>query len=337
MLHSLLVVADIHYAGPSETTGGWNEAGFARTTTSKLVVRTFRHFIWRRDPFAHNYLLDHFLERVGGQDSVVGLGDYSCDIGCIGVADARAFESVEVCLRQLRQRCGSRLELVIGDHELGKMSVVGNRGGFRWASLERSRVELNLPIFWRKSLGSYVVMGITSSLVALPVYLVETLPEERAQWWTARAAHLQEIRNAFRGLSPSERVILFCHDPTALPFLFVEPEIRSRLSQIEVTMIGHLHSPLFLKAASLLTGLPRVDFLGSAVRRMSAALNQAKCWRDFRVRVCPALAGIELLKDGGYYQIQLDPEAQRRIKLKFIRLPWKTVGSGRTRKSAANV
>lgn len=323
MTRTLLVVADIHYAGPSETARGWPEAEFARTLTSKAIVSAFRHFVWRRDPFAHNYLLDRFLDRVGSEDSVVALGDYSCDTGFVGVADPAAFESTELCLGLLRQGCRGRLDLVIGDHELGKMSVVGHCGGLRHESFVRAERELGLPPFWKREMGRYILIGITSSLVALPVYLVETLPEERNKWTAARDAHLEIIRRAFRNLAPEQKVIFFCHDPTALPFLHQEPEIRSKLAQIEVTLLGHLHSPLILRVGSRLAGIPELRFLGSGVRRMSAALRKARCWRAFHVRVCPALAGIQLLKDGGYLCLDLDPEGQRPLRSKFVPLPWR--------------
>ena len=322
MLRSLLVVSDIHFAGPAETARGWHEAQHARNPASKHLVRAFRHWVWKRDPLAHNYLLDQFLRRIGAEETVVALGDYSCDTVCIGVADAASFESAQICLRQLRERCGARLELLIGDHELGKMSLVGRRGGFRWESLLRSERELHLPLFWKREIGDYLLIGVTSSLIALPVYLVETLEEERAEWWAARARHLESIRIAFRDLHPGQKVILFCHDPTALPFLLRELDVRSKLAQVEVTLIGHLHSSLFLRLGQLLAGFPRIRFLGQSIERMSAAVSEARCWRTFRVRLCPSLAGIELLKDGGYLVLELDPAARQPLRFKTIRLPW---------------
>ena len=57
--------------------------------------------------------------------------------------------------------------------------------------------------------------------------------------------------------------------------------------------------------------MPPIRFLGHTVQRMSTALNEARYWRPFHVRLCPALAGIELLKDGGYCTLELDPEARQ--------------------------
>jgi hypothetical protein len=57
----------------------------------------------------------------------------------------------------------------------------------------------------------------------------------------------------------------------------------------------------------MLAGMPQVRFLGNAVRRMTGALREARNWRPFKPRLCPALSGIELLKDGGYARIEVDP------------------------------
>ena len=113
----------------------------------------------------------------------------------------------------------------------------------------------------------------------------------------------------------------FCHDPTALPFLWREEAIRPRLPQIEHTIIGHLHTNLVLWNSRLLAGMPPIRFLGHTVRRLSTALHEASHWRPFHVRLCPALAGIELLKDGGYCTIELDPEARRPARFRFHPLP----------------
>jgi hypothetical protein len=147
------------------------------------------------------------------------------------------------------------------------------------------------------------------------------LPAERPEWERLRTEHLAEIVRAFEALLPDQRVLLFCHDPTALPFLWREERIRARLPQIEQTVIGHLHSRLVLWKSRLLAGMPRIRFLGHAIERFSAALNEARCWRLFRVRLCPSLAGIELLKDGGYCTLELDPEARRPAQFRFHRLP----------------
>ena len=94
-------------------------------------------------------------------------------------------------------------------------------------------------------------------------------------------------------------------------------DLRNKLPQIEQTIIGHLHSNLFLHLSRLLSGMPVIRFLGHSVHRLSGALNEARYWRLFRVRLCPSLTGIELLKDGGYYTVKLDAEARRPAEFTF--------------------
>jgi len=147
------------------------------------------------------------------------------------------------------------------------------------------------------------------------------LPEEWPQWLQLRESHLAEIRAAFGSLKPERRVLLFCHDPTALPFLAREEIVRRKFPQIEQTVIGHLHTNLVLWKSRLLAGIPPVRFLGQSVHKFTLALNQAHAWRPFNVRLCPALAGIELLNDGGYFTVKLDPTAQRPAEFVFHPLP----------------
>jgi hypothetical protein len=309
---TLGIVSDIHYAGAAEQARG-NDYEFQGITNPPLrwLLRMHRHFIWMRQPLCQNHLLDRFLETAPAFDYVVANGDYSCNSAFIGVSDDAACQSAQECLQKLRQRFGSALLTTFGDHELGKMSFVGRRGGMRLLSWQRATQELKLVPFWRFKIGNYVLLGVVSSLIALPVFEADALPEELQQWRHLRQTHLQQIRDAFDQLTKEQRVLLFCHDPSALPFLWAEPGVQSKLGQLEHTIIGHLHSPLILWQSKLLAGMPRIQFLGHTARRMSTALREARHWRPFKVRLCPAIAGIELLKDGGYLSLRLDPEARQ--------------------------
>jgi hypothetical protein len=260
-------------------------------------------------------LLDQFLQCVGNADYVVANGDFSCDSGFVGVSDDAACESVKESLKKLRNRFGENFRATFGDHEIGKHSFVGGNGGMRLASFHRAQRELVLQPFWQMEIGRYVLMGVTSSLIGLPVFEPDALPEELPEWRRLREEHLAEIRAAFSTLKPEQRVILFCHDPTALPFLWREDAVRAKLSQVEQTIIGHLHSNLIFRKSRLLAGMPEIHFLGHSIRRMTKALHEAKCWKPFHVRLCPSLAGVELLKDGGFLTLELDPEAQQPPKL----------------------
>jgi hypothetical protein len=318
----LSILSDVHYACAAEQARGDDfELHTIRNPLLRLFVRMHRDYVWLNKPLRKNHLLDRYLDRAGAPDFVVANGDYTCNSAFVGVSDDAACQSVRECLGKLRSRFGDRLRAIYGDHELGKKSFVGANGGMRLASFQRARGELGLTPFWQLELGRYSLFGVVSSLVGLPVYEADTLPEEREEWRKLRAAQLAEIREAFAAVKPSQRILLFCHDPTALPFLLEVPEVQQRLPQIEQTIIGHLHSNLILRQARLLAGLPQITFLGHTARRLTTALREGRHWKEFRIRLCPALAGIELLKDGGFYNVELDLDAGSPARFAFQPLP----------------
>jgi hypothetical protein len=315
---TVAILSDIHYAAAAEQARGPDfELRGIHNPFLRAVARFYRHRVWLREPLSKNHLLDQFLEHSPGLDYVIANGDYTCDSTFVGVSDDASCQSVLECLGKLRQRFGVKFRANFGDHELGKIPLFGGNGGMRLASWRRAREEVGLEPFWRLDIGNYVLLGFVSSLVALPVFLPDTLPAERPEWEGLRAEHLAEIRRAFAALQAGQRVLLFCHDPTALPFLWREESVRAKLPQIEQTTIGHLHSNLIVWKSRLLAGMPPIRFLGRNVQRMSTALSEARYWRPFHVRLCPALAGIELLKDGGYCTFELDPEARLPAHFRF--------------------
>lgn len=315
---TLGVLSDIHYASPAEQARGHDyEAAELSNALQRCFLRFYRHFIWLRNPLEKNYLLDNFLGQARGLEYLITNGDYSCDSAFVGVSDDATFQSVHECLGKLRSAFGDRLFTTYGDHELGKMSFLGARGGMRLASWYRATKELGLKPFWQLRIGRYVCLGIVSSLVALPVFEPDTLPAERPEWKRLREEHLCAIRELFESLGAEDRVLIFCHDPTALHFLAQEPAVSVKLHQIDQTIIGHLHSNLVLWKSRWLAGMPRVGFLGHTAKRLSAALQQARDWAPFRVRLCPALAGVELLKDGGFLTIQLEPDGVSPPRFQF--------------------
>jgi 3',5'-cyclic AMP phosphodiesterase CpdA len=318
----LAIISDIHYAGPAEQARLHRALDPIQSRGLRWLTRQYRHWLWLRDPGAHNHLLDRFIEANATADFVVANGDFSCDSAYIGVADDAAFESASLGLGKLRGTLGLRFAATMGDHEIGKTMLAADAGGLRLTSFHRAAKELGIEPFWKRSFGHYVLIGITSSLVALPVYEAETLSAELPVWRELRERHLEEIRRAFAALRPEQRVLLFCHDPTALPFLWQEARVRAKLSQVERTIIGHLHSPLLLKQSLILAGLPTIKFLGHTPRRLSAALRQARLWRPFHLLLCPSPPGIQLFKDGGYYTADLDLEAQRPAAFQFHPLKW---------------
>jgi hypothetical protein len=314
----LAILSDVHYAGTAEQAAGDDyEIRAIPNALLRLVLRMYRHHVWLRYPLRQNRQLDRFLAQVGPVDCAIANGDYTCNVAGVGVSDDAAMQSTQECLGKLRGKFEAKLLINFGDHELGKLRLMGTRGGLRLNSWRRATTELGLNPAWRVELGNHVLLNVVSTLVALPVFANDILPEEQAEWERLREQHLVEIRAAFAALEPQQRVLLFCHDPTALPFLWRDEIVRSRLPQIEQTIVGHLHSNLFLRISRLLSGMPVIRVLGGSVRKFSTALNQAHHWRPFRVRLCPSLAGIELLNDGGFLTAELDAEALRPIRFQF--------------------
>lgn len=318
---TLAVLSDVHYAGAKEQARGQDyEFRGLRNPLVRTLLRFHRHFVWLRNPLNQNYLLDRFLQATSGIELAVANGDFSCNTAFIGVSDEAAFESASECLQRLRG-VFTGFHGVIGDHELGKFSFVGGRGGMRHESLVTATEKLGLESMWTERAGRWVLIGVTSSLLALPVFESETLADELSQWRELRRAHLDQVAAAFSELKSEDRVLLFCHDPTALPFLLESRDIADRLPQVHRTIIGHLHSPLVLRQSRLLAGMPRLSFLGHTARRLSTSLRRARDWEQFRVLLCPSLAGIELLKDGGYYTVELDQDANDPPRFEFHALP----------------
>lgn len=319
---AVLVLSDIHYAGEAERARGNDyEIRSVNKPLLRFFVSLYRHFYWMRYPLEQGRQLDRFLSRNIQADLLIVNGDYSCDTGFVGVSDLAAKQSAMECLNKLRKPFGERAWFTMGDHELGKLSTFSGSGGMRLASWRCATEELGLKPFWQLPVGKYRLIGVNSSLLALPPHQADTLSEEWPEWQQLRDAHLSEIRSAFDALQADQRVILFCHDPTALPFLWREESVHRRLSQVEQTIIGHLHSKLILWKSRLLSGIPPIRFLGKSVERFSSALHQAHLWHHFRVRLCPALSGIQLLNDGGYYMMELDPSAQQPAQFTFHPLP----------------
>jgi hypothetical protein len=317
----IAIVSDIHYAGAAEQARG-NDYEFRCIANPllRVAVRIYRRFIWMRDPLQQGYLLDQFMDRAGSPDLVIANGDYSCNSGFVGVSDEAACRSARECLDKLRRRFAPNFRATFGDHELGKISFFGMQGGMRLGSWKRAIEDLGLEPLWRTDLGRYTLIGVTSSLIALPVFEADTLREELPEWRHLREQHLAGIRGIFASLPQDRRVLLFCHDPTALPFLWREEMVRAKLSQIESTIIGHLHSNLVFWKSRLLAGIPPIRFLGHTAKRLTTALRDARHWRPFHVKLCPAIAGIELLKDGGFLAVQLESEANQPARFQFHRL-----------------
>lgn len=318
----IVIVSDIHNAGAAEKARGDDfEVRAIRNPLLRFLAGLYRHHFWMRYPTQRGAQLDRLLDLGVEADMIIANGDYACDSAFVGVSDDAAFLSAEECLGKLRKRFGDRAHFVMGDHELGKLGTFNSSGGMRLASWHRATTQLGIQPFWQIHIGNYTLIAVNSSLLALPAHKGDTLPEEWPEWSQLRETHLAEVRSVFEALPPKKRVILFCHDPTALPFLWREEIVQKRLQQVEQTIIGHLHTKLILWKSMVLAGIPAIRFLGKSVERFSSALNEAHHWRAFNMRLCPALAGTELLNDGGYYVMELDLTAKQPARFTFHPMP----------------
>ena len=261
-MRQILVISDIHYASDGEKARCGHEARVIGNPLLRAASQAFRHWVWLREPHGHNDRLRRLIEANPTPCRVVANGDFSLDSGFVGVSDPEAYESARQALDQLRTAYGSRLRTTLGDHELGKKSLFGGAGGVRLQSWERAVEGLGIPGFWREELGLFVLLGVASTPIALPVFLPEMLPAELEEWRRIADGLGRQVRGAFAGLRPDQRVVLFVHDPSALPFLAELPEVQSRLEQIACTVVGHLHTPAVFRLGSRLAGMPTIPFLG---------------------------------------------------------------------------
>jgi hypothetical protein len=302
----IAIVSDIHYACDAERARGDDyELRLVSSAFTRWLLGIYRRYIWLREPLRMNYLLDRFLE-LPKADFIVGNGDYSCDSGFIGVADNASFASVAECFSKIRSSFGVDACFTCGDHDLGKKDFFGTHGGMRLESVRRIGEELGAALFWTREFPPFVLAGVTSSLLALESLNTELLPEERAGWQKLREEHVAQIRKLFSALRREQRVVLFCHDPTGLPFLLGIDEVQAKLDQVALTIIGHLHSPFIFNVGKRLAGMPEINFLGHTPRKLSRALRRAGTWKRLKVELCPSLAGMELFKDGGYGLLELN-------------------------------
>lgn len=297
----LLVVSDIHYAGPGEQARkGYHTRGIGNPL-KRAAIHLWESSVWDTD---HNRVFDQFLTRDLDHELIVANGDFSRDSGFIGLADVAACQSATECTQRLGDKFGNRLRLVMGDHEFGKTSL-GGRGGMRLAGYEAAVNNIGIAPFWRQTIGNLEIIGVTSSLIGLPVFHLDILPEEKADWETLRVDHLRQLDSCFQDLPTNRRVLLFCHDPSALHYLMEGTQVSRILDRLEATIIGHIHSRAIFGLSRRIAGFPVVRFAGSPFLRMSTTLNRARCWKDFKVTFCPALAGTNL-EPGGYLELEVN-------------------------------
>jgi hypothetical protein len=160
---TLAILSDVHYASPAEQARGDDyEFSYVHNPALRLIIKMYRRYYWLRYPLRQNYLVDRFVEDAAPlkPDYVIANGDFAVNTDSVGLSDGAAYESARECLGKLRAHFGSRLRATFGDHELGKLSFFGGRGGLRLASWHRA-CELGLEPFWQLSLGKYLLCRFT--------------------------------------------------------------------------------------------------------------------------------------------------------------------------------
>lgn len=295
----LAVISDIHMVGPAELALA-NESyeylrqhpsPVARAVRSSLyrVRRRFwnGHLKWRQTAFLR--ALDEVAEQ--RPDWLIANGDYGGDFGGTGLSNGATLDSARVVVDTIRSRFPERSRFIFGDHDLGKYSTVLREGGIRLHSLDVGERQLRISSFWHEVDECYHLIGVNSSLFTLDLFLPEALAEEIPEWQRRRAAHIEQVTRAFSELPSRGRVILFCHDPSALAVLSRIPVIARRLHQVELTVVGHLHSPTLLRLSRYAAQLSNLSPRYPVARIVATGLAGVKTWSKFNPVVCPSTFG----------------------------------------------
>ncbi len=323
----LAVISDIHVLGPGEAERlqrialdlGARHSFLARKWNRALL--RIRRRLWNWHPQFRETVFLKALDDIArfDADRIVAVGDYGGDAAGVGVSDDASFESVRRVTDLLRATFPDRCRFVIGDHELGKHSTELRRGGIRLESLRRCVENLGMPAWWMERVGPFHLIGLTSTLLALDLFLPEALAAEAPAWRQWRERQRDWLRATFSDLPGDARVLLFLHEPSALSFLDEIPEARARLPQIERTVLGHLHAPGLLPWLRLLARLPRLNPRYPIMRIISHGARGAHRWTAFRPVVCPAVFGAGHHFSGGVLFFETDPTG--RLHVRRHRLP----------------
>jgi len=312
----IAVLSDLHVLSPQESERS------RRIAQDLGVDRSLAHRTWERGAHRVRRRLWNqrdedreirFLRALDDMapfhpDWIVANGDYSGDTNGVGLSDAHTFESVSRVIDLLRRSFPDRCLFVMGDHELGKYSTVLKRGGIRLASLLRGENPLGLQSFWHLAEDPIHLIGVNSTLLTLPLFLPEALEAEIPLWQERRDQHLEDIRRTFSEIPPDGRILLFCHDPSALGVLAEVQEVRGRLGQIERTLLGHLHFPFLLHFARGLGRLPNWTPRYPIARIITHGAKNSKTWDLFHPVVCPSTFGLGRLVSGGWLLLDVSPD-----------------------------
>lgn len=324
----LAVISDIHVLGPSELKAARDAHDRAHNGLPpwrrrwRKGLHNVRSRFWNgrlelREP-AFRHALARLLEY--DPDWVICNGDFGGDYGGTGLSNDATFDSAGAAVRLMRDLFNGSCRFVFGDHDLGKYSTMLREGGIRINSLERGEKALGIPSFWHVVDEDYHLIGVNSSLCTLDLFLPEALTHEVPEWERRRAEHIELISHAFDGLPRHARVILFCHDPSALTALAQVPVVQRRLGHIELTVVGHYHNPGLLKLVKLAQRTTRNWNPRYPVARIIArGLQGMDVWRQFKPVVCPSTFGTGHHMAGGLLLIEKD--AGGALVTRKLRLP----------------
>ncbi len=308
----LAVISDIHVLGPGEHERARELVADIRRHHGVVrgVWRRFLHGararFWNWHPESRRACFLKALEDMHAYhpDWVVANGDYGGDAEGVGLSHASTYESAAGVITLMREVFPDRCHFIFGDHDIGKYSTVMRQGGIRLASLDVGEQQLGIRSFWHEQTDGFHLIGVNSSLITLDYFLPEALTEEIPEWKRRRDEHERQVSETFSGLAKDARVILFCHDPSALGVLDKNPAIREKKEQIELTVLGHLHEPRLLSIIQKLPRLPDWKPRYPVARIISDGLRTAQAWSDFNPIVCPSPFGTGHHLSGGLLYIE---------------------------------
>ena len=324
----LAVISDIHVMGPGEherhrdqiASIGRDHSAVRRGWQKFLNASRSRFWNWHPES-RHDCFLRALADmQAYNPDWVIANGDYGGDAHGVGLSDEATYESAAGVITLMREIFPDRCHFIFGDHDIGKYSTLLREGGIRLASLDVGEQRLGMRSFWHEQVEGVHLIGVNSSLITLDYFLPEALTHELPEWNRRQQEHEEKVRGAFASLPQKARVILFCHDPSALGILGRLPEIRARLPAIELTVLGHLHEPRLLRLLQRLPRLPEWKPRYPVARIVAEGIRNAKSWMEFKPVVCPSPFGTGRHITGGLLYIEKDPSGKilaRRHRVKI--------------------
>ena len=323
------VMSDLHVMGPGEEEQS-QESARGLGHEDHPIRRRFRRGLnrvrdrfWHWDPDSRHSCFMHALEMVDEfqPDWVILNGDYGGDHEGVGLSDDHTFESAALVVNTVRDVFEDRARFLFGDHDIGKYNTNRRRGGIRLLSLNRGELELGIESFWQIDLAAFHMIGVNSSLLTLDMFLPEALDDEVMVWERLRDDHLRQVAEAFDRLPAQARIVLFCHDPSALSRLAELPEVQRRQSQILRTVVGHLHTPSLMTFNRLLRYLPVLPAPNYPLARIvSHGAQGARAWKAFRPEVCPSTYGVGNHVAGGVLFLEGNGEGELAAYRRRIRV-----------------